>query len=298
MTLVKAKFDDRGKGTLEFIDGVLKFSVERGRFKKKSEVIREIHLTDIESVTLTGNELSVTWKGVADIFSVEEPLSADPIFGEVDAALKKQMQTIETEKAVSAAPKELIDLIKVSFDTTDSLFDILRSLHGRIDWTRVGDLLKRYGEIAKGLSSETYGSVKMEFAKSEAATKNNHPEEISKEVYENLKSLNDYLNQIAMNNVLPEKTHPNYEDAKRMLLAYYALNDIIIGIVVGDKEIDKERSEFAAMLEALEKTMTLNIDHDALTQVANRLVIEKVDESLVLEDRTIFKQQFDCLMTK
>jgi hypothetical protein len=298
MTLVKAKFDDRGKGTLEFVDGVLKFSVERGRFKKKSEVLREISLTDIESVTLNGNELSVTWKGVADIFIVEKPLSADPIFEEVDVALKKQMQTLETEKAVSVAPKGLIDLIKASFDTTDSLFDILRSLHGRIDWTRVGDLLKRSGEIAKGLSNETYGSVKMEFAKSEAAMKNNHPEEISKEVYENLKSLNDYLNQIALNNVLPEKTHPNYEDAKRMLLAYYVLNDIIIGIVVGDKEIDKERREFTAMLEALEKTMALDIDHDPLTKIADLLVSEKVDESLILEDRTIFKQQFDCLMTK
>ena len=77
MTKVKAKLGNRGSGMLEFVDNTLKFYVERGRFKKQSEIIREIPLADIEKATVEGKEFSVTWKGVADVFVVEKGESAN-----------------------------------------------------------------------------------------------------------------------------------------------------------------------------------------------------------------------------
>ena len=141
MTRVEAKLENRGKGSLEFAESTLKFYVERGRFKKKSEVVREIPLTDIENVALSGTELSITWKGVADIFKVEKEEPAKAIFEEIESTLKSQREPLETVKAPSPVPNELIDMIKASLETTDSLFDILRSLHGRVDWNRIGNLL-------------------------------------------------------------------------------------------------------------------------------------------------------------
>jgi len=298
MTKVKAKFENRGNGTMEFAEGTLKFYVERGRFKKKSEVVREIPLTDIENAALSGTELSITWKGVADIFIVEKEEPANAIFEEVDSALKKQKETLETERTPPQIPNDLIDTIKASLETTDSLFDILMSLHGRFDWNRLENALKSSEENANLLPIQKTGIMIIDFTKLESTIRNNRLEEISKEVYDTLKSLSGQLNELALNNVLPEKVHPDYEDAKRIILAYYTLNDIIIGTIVGDKEINRERNELAAMLEGLAKTVELHIDVDAIIRVSDRLVNEKVDESLIEQNRRVFKQQFTCLMTK
>jgi len=298
MTKVKAKLENRGNGTMEFADGTLKFYVERGRFKKKSEVVREIPLTDIENAALSGTELSITWKGVADIFIVEKEEPANAIFEEVDSALKKQKETLETERTPAQIPNDLIDTMKAFLETTDSLFDILMSLHGRVDWNRLENALKSYEENAKLLPIQKTGTMIIDFTKLESAIRNSRLEEISKEVYDTLKSLKGQFNELALNNVLPEKVHPDYEDAKRIILAYYTLNDIIIGTIVGDKEINRERNELAAMLEGLAKTVELHIDVDAIIRVSDRLVNEKVDESLIEQNRTVFKQQITCLMTK
>jgi hypothetical protein len=298
MTRVEAKLENRGKGSLEFAESTLKFYVERGRFKKKSEVVREIPLTDIENVALSGTELSITWKGVADIFKVDKEEPAKAIFEEIESTLKSQKEPLETEKAPSQAPNELIDMIKASLDTTDSLFDILRSLHGRVDWNRIGNLLKRSEEIAKNIPGQETCSIEIDFTKSASAIKDNRPEEIIREVYDYLKLLDSYLNKIASDNMLRQKTHPDYEDAKQMLLAYYALNDIIIGNMVGDKEISKERNELSAILEGLAKTMESGLEVDAIIRVTDRLVNEKVDDSLIAESRMVFKQQFTCLVTE
>jgi hypothetical protein len=308
MTKVKAKLENRGKGILEFAEGTLRFYVERGRLKKKSEVVREIPLIDIENATLSRTELSITWKGVADIFIVEKEETANAIFEEVDSALKKQKESHEKEKMPAQIPNDLIDTIqipndlidtiKVSLETTDSLFDILMSLNGRVDWNRLENSLKRTEENIKLLPIQKTGTRVIDLAKLESAIRNNRLEEISKEVYDNLKSLKGQINELASNNVVPQKIHPDYEDAKRIIHAYYTLNDIIIGTIVGDKEISRERNELTAMLEGLAKTMELRIDVDAIIRVTDRLVSEKVDESLIEQNRTVFKQQFTCLNTK
>ena len=110
--------------------------------------------------------------------------------------------------------------------------------------------------------------------------------------------LDNYLNRIASDNMFPQKTHPDYQDAQQVLLAYYALNDIIIGNIVGDKEISKERNKLLAILNGLAKTIDLQIEVDSIIRATDRLINEKVDESLIEENRTVFKQQFACLMTK
>jgi hypothetical protein len=298
MTKVEAKLENRGKGTLEFAEGILRFSVERGRFKKKYDIVREIPLTDIDDVRLTGNKLSITWKGVADIFLIKKPDVSAPIFDEVDSALKKQKEVVETEEAIPEAPKDLINLIKAAFEATESLFDILRNLHGRVDWNCVGNMLKRSEEIVRSIPSQNNVTLKVDFTKSESAVKNNRPEEISREAYEVLKSLNDYMNEAVLNHVLPPKTHPNYEDAKKMLLAFYILNDIVIAEIVEDKEISNERNQLAALMEDLAKTTECSFDIDAITKASERLANVKIEENMITENRMLFKQQFASLLTK
>jgi hypothetical protein len=83
-----------------------------------------------------------------------------------------------------------------------------------------------------------------------------------------------------------------------MAHAYYALNDIVFGAMVGDKEIEKEKKELFVMLNELSKTMKYAIDVEAIRRVIDNLDKEENKESLVEEKRSVFRQQFEDLLTK
>src|SRR4030042_368187 len=107
MTTVKAKLGNRGSGMLEFVDNTLKFYVEKGRFKKQSEIVREIPLADIEKVTVEGKEFSVTWKGVADVFVIEKGESVNKVCEEINSALSVQAEVPKDEEESNKECSEL-----------------------------------------------------------------------------------------------------------------------------------------------------------------------------------------------
>ncbi|GAG34415.1 unnamed protein product, partial [marine sediment metagenome] len=77
---VKAHLLSLGSGTLEFIDNTLRFHWEKGHFRKQIKIVREIPMANIKSMIRTGNALGITWKGVTDIFIIEETKLAGTIF--------------------------------------------------------------------------------------------------------------------------------------------------------------------------------------------------------------------------
>lgn len=298
MTTVKAKLGNRGSGMLEYVNNTLKFYVERGRLKKQLEIVREIPLSDIEKATLAGNEFSVTWKGVADIFVVEKAESANTICGEINSALRGQTERLEDEEKSNQKRSELVNVVTVAWDISDSMFDVLTNSQGRVDWNCQETALKRSEEIVKNLPRQEGNRADLDFTRLSATIKARRPEEASKEAYGILKSLNGYLNNLSLNNELPQKIRPNHDDAKQMVLAYYTLNDIIFGTVVGDKEIEKEKNELLTMLDDLSKTMERKIDVEAIKRAADGLAKEEIKRSVIEESRAVFRQQFADLLTK
>lgn len=297
MTKVKAKLGNRGSGMLEFVDNTLKFYVERGRFKKQSEIIREIPLADIEKAIVEGKEFSVTWKGVADVFVVEKGESANKVCEEINSALSGQAEVPKDEEESNQECSELVSLVKVAWDISDSMFDILVNLQGRVNWKRQETILKRSREIMENFPSHA-NRAELDFTRLTSTIRARSPEEVAKEAYNILKSLNGYLNDLSISNVALQKIHPNYDDAKQMALVYYMLNDIIFGAIVGDKEIEKEKNELLEMLAELSKTMEYKIDIEAIKRAADSLGNEENKENLVEESRAVFRQQFENLLTR
>jgi len=298
MTKVKAKLGNRGSGMLEFVDNTLKFYVEKGRFKKQSETVREIPLADIEKATVEGKEFSVTWKGVADVFVIEKGESANTVCEEINSALSGQAEVPKDEEVFNQECSELVDLVKVAWDTSDAMFDILMHLQGRVNWKRQETTLKRSQEIMENFPSQHANRADLDFTRLKSTIRARSPEEVAKEAYNILKSLNGYLNDLSISNVALQKIHPNYDDAKQMALVYYMLNDIILGTIVGDKEIEKEKNELLETLDELSKTMEYKIDIEAIKRAIDRLDHEENKESSVEENRTVFRQQFEGLLTK
>ena len=87
----KARLRNFGDGVITIADDAIKFYVETGRFRKHRKIIREIPLTDVENSELQGNDLSVAWKGVTEMFAVKQTSQIEAIHERITAALKKHI---------------------------------------------------------------------------------------------------------------------------------------------------------------------------------------------------------------
>jgi hypothetical protein len=293
----KASLRNLGSGTLEFVDNTIKFHIEKGYFKKRKEIAREIPMTDIESIKRVGNEFSITWKGVTDIFVIEEMELVGTIYERITEALKEQRKMLEDKEAAKQKRNELTKMLSVAIEIVNSLFDVLRSLQGRVDWNRVEGYLKRSEENVRSFTDQKIGTINLEFTKLSLAIKEHLPEEISKETYSILRSLYEYFSGLTSKNEFLEQIHPNYHDAKTTILAYYTLNDIILGTIVGDEEIGKESNELVMILDDLSKGTDLKINVDAMKDIINKLGMEKGKESVIEESRAVFRQELKEMIT-
>jgi hypothetical protein len=141
--------------------------------------------------------------------------------------------------------------------------------------------------------SQKIGSTNLDFSKLSLAVK----EHLPKETYGLLRTLYEYFCVLASKNEFLDEIHPNYHDAKTIILAYYTLNDIILGTIVGDDETGRESNELVMLLEDLPMGTDLKMNVSALKDVINKLGIEKGKESAVEESRMVFRQQLKAIIT-
>ncbi|MDH5375388.1 MAG: hypothetical protein OEW95_06200 [Candidatus Bathyarchaeota archaeon] len=292
----KASLRNLGSGTLELIDNNITFHIEKGYFKKRKEVAREIPMTEIESISQAGNEFNITWKGVTDTFVMEETELVGSMYERMTRALKEQRKMLEDKEAAKQKRNELAKILGVTTGIVDSLFDVLRSLQGRVDWNRVESYLTRSEENVRSFTGQKIGTIKLDFAKLSLAIKEHLPEEISKETYGILRSLYEYFGGLTSTNEFLDQIHPNYQDAKITILAHYTLNDIILGTIVGDEEIEKEGDELVMMVDDLSKRTDLKINVEAIKDVIHKLGMEKGKENVIEESRAVFRQQLKGLI--
>jgi len=293
---VKAYLIGLGSGTLEFIDDTIKFHMSKGRLRKRTEVIREIPMADIEGMDRVGKEISITWKGITDIFVIEETESAGAIFKKIPKASREQKKVLEDKEVAKQERNEISKTVSVTMNIVDSLFDILRSLHGWVDWDRVEGFLKRSEENAARLADQEMKIIELDFTKLSSAIKERLPEETSKETYNLLRLLHDYFGGLDSENEFLKEIHPNYHDAKTTIQAHYLLNDIVLGTMLEDEEIGKEHNELLITLEDLAKGTGLKININAIKNVIAKLGVDKEKERVVKESRAVFRKQLEDLV--
>ena len=294
---VKAYLIGFGSGTLEFIDNTIKFHITKGGLRKRMEIIREIQMADIEGMDRVGKEISITWKGTTDIFVIEKEESAEAIFKKITKTSKKEKKVVEEKEIAKQERNEIGKTASITMNIVDSLFDILRSLHGWIDWDRVEGFLKLSEENAARLTDQEMKIIELDFSPLSSAIKERLPEETSKETYNLLKLLYDYFSALDSANESLKETHPNYYDAKTAIQAHYLLNDIMLGTILEDAEIGKEHNELLITLEDLAREAGIRIDINAIKNVIAKLDAEKVKENVIKKNRSVFRQQLKDLIT-
>jgi len=253
-------------------------------------------MADIEGMDRVGKEISITWKGITDIFVIEETESAGTIFKRIPKASREQKKVVEDKEVAKQKRNEISKTVSITMNMADSLFDILRSLHGWVDWKRVEGFLKRSEENATRLTDQKMETIELDFTKLSLAIKERLPEETSKETYNLLRLLHDYFGGLDSENEFLKEIHPNYYDAKTTIQAHYLLNDIVLGTILEDEEIGKEHNELMMTLEDLSRGTGLKININAIKDVIAKLGGEKGNESSIEKSRAVFRQQLNNLI--
>ena len=132
--------------------------------------------------------------------------------------------------------------------------------------------------------------LNMDFSKISSAIKSQLPKETSNEAYSILKAAYEYFDGLNLDDD-PKEDHPNFHDAKSVILAYFMLNDLLLGKVVGDKENTEEFSELESVLQNLAAKTNFKVNIDELEGVINKIDVDSKRESIVERSREIFKQQ-------
>jgi hypothetical protein len=296
-SVVKAHLIGCGSGTLEVIDDTIRFYLEKGRFRKEQILEKEIPMSEVEEANLVGNELSVTWKGAHDIFVLENIESSDTFLGKVLRVSEEQEKPSKSEEAVAHLSNKKGKLIGAAMDITDLLFDILRGLNGWVDWDRIEKMLKKSLIKIEELLDRKISFVDLDFSKLSMAIKERVHEEVSKEIFSLLKLMYDYFVTEQSENQTLKGINQNDFDLKIAIQAYYILNDIVLGSVIGDEELVEEQEELLLTLEDLGKSANLKINIGAIKAIVCKLCDDKGKETLIKKSRKLFRSQIKNLIT-
>ncbi len=278
---------------VEVSDNIARFFVAKGLGKKQLLVVREIPVLEIEHIEKLGNELSVTWKGATDSFFTKEKTN---IFGklvdQINGILEDQRKTKENnennEKA-SLRRNELLAIINTSIGIIDQSFNVQIGLQEkRINWQQLEGFANGFGENLS-FTVQTMPPLNLGFSKIAYAIKSQIPKETSNEAFSILEAVYEYFNGLNLDDD-PKENNPNFHDAKSVILAYFMLNDLLLGKVVGDKENNEEISQLESVLQNLAAETNFKVNIDELKGSIDKIDVASNRENVIERSREIFKQ--------
>ena len=199
-------------------------------------------------------------------------------------------RTKEKKEKAALRRNELLGVINTSVGIIDSSFNVLIGLQEkRINWQRLEGYSNDFGKNTS-FTGQTMPPLNLDFSKISSAIKSQIPKETSNEAYSILKAAYEYFNGLSVDDEFKEN-HPNFQDAKAVILAYFMLNDLLLGKVVGDKENKEEISQLESVLQNLAAETNFKVNIDELKSTINKIDVDSNRESVIERSREIFKQQ-------
>jgi hypothetical protein len=282
---------------IEISNDSVKFSVEKGFFKKRWVTVKEIPVAEITAIEVLRNELSVTWKGVTDVFVLNKKgESFSKLRDQIQGLIDEHQKTLENNTKAQQRKSDLAQVIEGSIGVVDLSFNILMSLQVKhVSWEDLEAYGNELGENCT-FAGQTLAPLSLDFSKVSEAIKSQVPEEVSQEIFNLLRSIYGYFAELSLEEDLQE-AHPNFRDAKASILAYYTLNDLLLGKIVGEKTNKKEGLVLEGALQNLAKETNFNVNFEDLRGSFDRMSSVDDVKSVIEETREIFKEQLkniDC----
>jgi hypothetical protein len=287
-----------GKGQLEYSDNALSLYTKKGVFSDRKKIAKSILLVDVENVSLEKNELAVTYKGVTERFVFEDVTLAQQFLEKTNDFVKLREKTLEEQVVVSQVKAELAGNISYELPVVDSLFDVLRSLHGRIDWNRIMSYLERSEKDHKAIVDGKNNFVNLDFSSLSSAINEHDVGLISKEGLRLLEAIYNSLENAATANEASVQFEGSNLTPEAALKSYYVLNDLILASTVGDEDVGPEISYLTVLLGYFSKETGTSTNSDEILNLVNKLVAEHANELLIEEVRKTFKKQLKVAASK
>jgi len=253
---------------VEVADSKVKFFAAKGIGKKRWIVIKEIAFDDITSIDEQDSKLAVTWRdGVEVFFTKNNPDEFSKAIEEISKVLAERRQTSEVVDKATLRRNELMTVVNTSLEWVNGAFDVLMGLQEKhVNWPRLETAAASLLTPLE-FSGQTLPLFSLDFAKVSAAIKKEASKDTSKEAFDVLKAVNNFFGGFTADSEVVD-AKPTLESAKTVMCAYFVLNDLLLGKLVGDVENAKENSEFDRVLHKMcEGNFNVNIE-ELLAQLA------------------------------
>jgi DNA-binding PadR family transcriptional regulator len=275
----------------EISNYILKFLAEKGLFKKRWAVIKEVPINEITRINGSGSELLVTWKGVTDSFVIKnKKASFKGLPEQIQSLIDEQQKNLENAAKADKRKHELAELVDASVCIIDLSFDMLMALQVKpVSWEK----LEIYTKSLKDkmcFAQQTLSPLNLDFSKIADAIISQTPEEASRETFNVLNSIYGYFNSLKIEVDL-EAAHPNIKDTKAAILASFTLNDLFLGKIVGEKDSQKESQTLETALQNLSKDTNFKLTYQELKVNFDKMNPDAENEGIVDSSREIFKKQ-------
>ena len=204
--------------------------------------------------------------------------------------LDDQRKTLERNAKASLRRSDLAEVINGSVGVVDLSFDMLMGLQvKKVDWTSLETCANGLGE-SLNFAGQTMAPLTLDFSKVTEAVKSQVPQKVSQETFNVLQSIYGYFDELNLEEDLQE-AHPNFRDAKAAILAYYTLNDLLLGKIVGEKDNKKESLVLENALQNLAKETNFKVNFEDLMDSFDKMGSDVDVESVIEDSREIFKEQ-------
>ena len=213
----------------------------------------------------------------------------------VNGMFEEEQKFVVDGEKIELRRNELLYVTKASMRVIDLSFDILFNLNcQRINWEQLDYYFKGFG-VNLVFIGQSMPSLNLDFQKLSSAAKGRTPLETSKEVSNVLKALFEYFNGLNPHDDYAVNV-PNFQSTKAVIMAYYTLNDLLLGKIVGDKDDKTENEQLENILQTLTTWSAFKIKTGELTEgIKNINQVDSETDSLdnVENIRQIFKEQLN-----
>jgi len=200
----------------------------------------------------------------------------------------------ENNELILLRRNDLLFVINDSIHIIDLSFNILIGLQRkRVNWQQLENFSKDFGETYN-FTAQSMPPLNLNFLSMSSAIKNQVPKETSKEIYNILKVIHGYFESLSLEDDL-EGSVPNFLSTKTIISAYYTLNDLLLGKVVGDKENKKENHQLEVVLQILANNTDFKVNIEELKISIDNTIPENNLERMIDDSREIFKEQLKHL---
>jgi hypothetical protein len=209
---------------------------------------------------------------------------------QIQGLQKTEQKNVKSTEKTDVKKTEFVIVLTGSMGIVDLSFDILMGLHEkRVNWVRIESYVEKLVD-GWSFTGQTLPSLNLDFTKVSSAINRQVPKETSKEVYTILKSIYEYFEGLKPDGEAKD-AGPSVQRVKAAVLAYYLLNDLLFGRVVGDNDSEEESLELDDVLLGLASESNVKVSFEELMVFVDEFSVEADSERFVEDTRSIFKEQ-------